>query len=81
MISRHARPQRHFSEFKKFFGFEDSLLSAKLKNDANLEFDGNKMQKIAVIVTSVFAGSLIYTMISSKRRQNAIELCQSKLLI
>ena len=80
MISRHALPRRQFSEFKKFFGFEHNLLTAKLKNDANLEFEGNKMQKIAIIITSITAGALIYTMLSSKRRKKAVDLCKSKLL-
>ena len=47
-------PRRASStEFKRFFGFEDKLEETKIKNDKDLEFDVKKMNKLAVIVTSV----------------------------
>ena len=49
-----AFPTRASStEFKRFFGFEDKLEETKIKNDKDLEFDVRKMNKLAVIVTSV----------------------------
>lgn len=49
-----AHPVRASStEFKRFFGFEDKLEETKIKNDKELEFDVKKMNKLAVIVTSV----------------------------
>ena len=47
-------PRRASStEFKRFFGFEDKLEETKIKNDKDLEFDVKKMNKLAVLVTSV----------------------------
>lgn len=49
-----ALPTRALStEFKRFFGFDDKLEETKIKNDKNLEFDVKKMNKLAVVVTSV----------------------------
>ena len=45
------------TEFKRFFGFEDKLEETKIKNDKDLEFDVKKMNKLAVVVTSVCKSS------------------------
>lgn len=45
-------PRSYSTEFKKFFGLEDKLEQTKVKNDKDLEFDVNKMNKLAIAVTS-----------------------------
>jgi hypothetical protein len=41
------------SEFKGFFGFDEQLETMKIKHDVNTDFDNRKMQKIAILVTSL----------------------------
>lgn len=68
MLKKPKTQTRQFSEFKQFFGFEERLEKTKFKNDRNLEFDTNKMNNIAIFVTSVLLGTTVFTIISKKRR-------------
>ena len=62
-----ARP--FSSEFKRFFGFEDHLEDTKVKNDKNLHFETKKQSNIMIFITGIALGTLFYTLVSGKRRE------------
>ena len=44
--------RRFSSEFKRFFGFDDRLEEMKHKNDSDLNFEVEKMNKFSVLLSA-----------------------------